>query len=357
MPPSFILNNPKGREYEKGHCVCVGVSGSDFDGVRPAAGSRHGGSGGGWRCGRRRGRSCRRGGCGGWRTYGRCGGGSCGGGCSGGGGGGGQRDHPDPDDDDRNAVVVPDFTGESLGASQGSFHLGERIIGSVSSRARIVMLPLLLAALLWGCAAGTDPILQTLQVVFKRDTGADTAQLNPDFRYLRVTIGGRTALLVLGYVEKDPRGPIEVWYSAEREVLKLQHGRVVGAVGMLTEWRNVRLSDLPAWPVLARERAPVGWVRTRDVMPGYRYGVREALLLGIVPAPEKSALRELDPKQLTWFEERVEPGNAGEKALPPARYGVQLANGGDTVVYGEQCLAPEVCFTWQRWPAGKLGSE
>ena len=247
--------------------------------------------------------------------------------------------------------------GESLGASQGSFHLGERIIDAVSVPACIAVLPVLVTVLLSGCAASTDPILQTVQVVFKRDAAADSAQLDPAFRYLRVTIGGRTALLVLGYVEKDPRGPIEVWYSAEREVLKLQHGRVVGAVGMLTEWRNVRLSDLPAWPVLARARTPVGWARTRDVMPGYRYGVREALLLGIVPAPEKSALRELDPKQLTWFEERVASSTSEETTLPPARYAVQLAGGGETVVYGEQCLAPEVCFTWQRWPAGKLGSE
>lgn len=223
----------------------------------------------------------------------------------------------------------------------------------MSFRARMAVLAVLLAALLCGCAASTDPILQTLQVAFKRDAGADTAQLNPDFRYLRVTIGGRTVLLALGYVDKDSRGQVEVWYSAEREVLKLQHGRVVGAVGTLTEWRNVTLSELPAWSVLARERAPLRWERTRDVMPGYRYGVREALALGVVPAPANSALRELDAQQLTWFEERVESSTAGEKALPTARYAVGLAGGTETVLYGEQCLAPEVCFTWQRWPAGK----
>lgn len=221
----------------------------------------------------------------------------------------------------------------------------------------MVVLAVLPAVLLWGCAASTDPILQTLQVAFKRDAGADTAQLNPDFRYLRVTIGGRTVLLVLGYVDRDSGGPIEIWYSAEREVLKLQHGRLVGAVGMFTEWRNVRLPELPAWSALARERAPLRWERTRDVMPGYRYGVREALALGVVPAPEKSALRELDAQQLTWFEERVESSTMGEKALPPARYAVRFASSGETTVYGEQCLAPEVCFTWQRWPAEKSGSE
>ena len=214
------------------------------------------------------------------------------------------------------------------------------------------ILSIVAAAVLSACAGSTDPVLQTLQVAFQRDAGVESATLNPDFRYLRVMIGGRTALLVLGYVDKDSRGPIEVWYSAEREVLKLQHGRVVGAVGMLTEWRNVGLSELPAWSVLARERAPLRWERMRDVMPGYRYGVREALALAVVPAPEKSALRDLDPKQLTWFEERTESSTAGDKALPPARYAVRFGSGGETVVYGEQCLATEVCFTWQRWPAG-----
>ena len=194
--------------------------------------------------------------------------------------------------------------------------------------------------------------MQTLQVAFRRDAGVDNAKLNPDFRYLRVTIAGRTALLVLGYEEKDPRGPIEVWYSAEREVLKMQQGRIIGALGTTTEWRNVRLPELPAWSALARESAPRRWVRTRDVMPGYRYGLREALLVGPAPTPERSALRDLDARSLAWFEERLETPIPGETALPPARYAVRIAGGKETVVYGEQCLAPELCFTWQRWPAG-----
>lgn len=216
-------------------------------------------------------------------------------------------------------------------------------------RARVLIA--LSAAVLASCA-GTDPVTQTLQAAFQRDAGVDSAKLNPDFRYLRVTIAGRTALLVLGYTESDPRGPIEVWYSAEREVLKFQNGRVVSAVGMLTEWRNVGIPDLPRWSALAREPAPLRWERTRDVMPGYRYGMREAMALGPMPVPEKSALRDLDAKTLSWFEERVESPPPGDKALPPARYAVRIVAGTETVVYGEQCLAPDLCFTWQRWPAG-----
>jgi hypothetical protein len=209
----------------------------------------------------------------------------------------------------------------------------------------------LAAGLLGGCAGSADPVMQTLRAPFQRDPGVEDVNLNPDYRYLRVNIAGRTALLALGYVDDDPGGPVEVWYSAEREVLKLQQGRVVGAFGMTTEWRNVRLSEAPAWLTLAREGRPRRLQRVRDVMPGYRYGAREELALAAILPPERTALRDLDAKALAWFEERVEVPPLGDKALPPARYAVQLAGGAATVVYGEQCLAPETCFTWQRWPA------
>jgi len=97
-------------------------------------------------------------------------------------------------------------------------------------------------------------------------------------------------------------------------------------------------------------------------MPGYRFGVKDALSLRVVEAPGRSALQGLDPQRLTWFEERVESGtgawlsgivggSAGVDAvLPAARYAVDFSGSKETVVYGEQCLAAELCFTWQRWP-------
>ena len=66
----------------------------------------------------------------------------------------------------------------------------------------------------------------------------------------------------------------------------------------------------------------------------------------------KQAL-QLDPKDLTWFEERFAEDGLSKTALPAARYAVNLAGGQGVVVYGEQCLSPRTCFTWQRWPAGK----
>jgi hypothetical protein len=106
------------------------------------------------------------------------------------------------------------------------------------------------------------------------------------------------------------------------------------------------LPALPGWQQLATSREPLRWERVRDVMPGYRYGVHDKLVLTVVPPPRSSKLIGIDPKQLVWFEERVE--SSTDEALPPARYAVQ----GDRVVYAEQCVGRERCFTWQRWPAG-----
>jgi hypothetical protein len=219
-----------------------------------------------------------------------------------------------------------------------------------------------LVAALTACSSTSNAILQTLPYALGRNSRVENARLNPNFRYLRVTVKGRVALLALGNVDSHPQGPIEVWYSAEREVMRLQNGRLVGAVGLTTEWREVFLPELPSWSALARGDQAYRWTRTRDVMPGYRFGVEDALSLRVVPESKRGALQGLDPERFTWFEERVESAPvarlagilagsvAADAALPPARYAVDFGGGQETVVYGEQCLAPELCFTWQRWP-------
>lgn len=227
---------------------------------------------------------------------------------------------------------------------------------------RVLVAALSSAAVLLGCSAGGNAILQTLPYAYKRSPGVDDAKLNPNFHYLRVTTGGRVALLALGELDRDERGQIEVWYSAEREVLRLQNGRLVGAVGLTTEWRNVALPELPSWSAAARNAHGFRWTRARDVMPGYRFGVKDVLALRVIATPQRSALRGLDPDGLAWFEERVVPETVARRSaifgdrigvddtLPPARFAVDVSGARDTVVYGEQCLAADLCFTWQRWP-------
>ena len=217
---------------------------------------------------------------------------------------------------------------------------------------RAVLLFVALEILLSGCATSTDAIVDTMQAAVKRGRGADDPKLDPNLRYLRVTIDGRVALLALGYLDPHPQGTTEVWYSAEREVVRLQNGRLVGTSGLTTEWRNVVLPELPVWSDLAALQEPFRWERTRDVMPGYRYGLRDLLLLSVIATPGTSALRGMELDKLIWFEERTVGEMPASVALPPARYAVAPGNDGAIVVYGEQCVAPQTCFTWQRWPAG-----
>jgi hypothetical protein len=211
------------------------------------------------------------------------------------------------------------------------------------------------------CSPASNSMLQTLRHVASSGDSSANARPNPNYRYLRVTIAGRVVLLALGNEDMDPLGPVEVWYSAEREVLRLQNGRLVGAVGLTAEWRNVVLSEMPSWSALARGDQAFRWTRVRDVMPGYRFGLRDALSLRVMPQPRKSELQAMDPRRLTWFEEQADAehvagssrgGSPGSgEMLPPARYAVEFRDGKEIVVYAEQCLAPDLCFTWQRWPA------
>jgi hypothetical protein len=148
---------------------------------------------------------------------------------------------------------------------------------------------------------------------------------------------------------------VDIWYSAGREVLRFRNGRLVAAVGLATEWRGIVVQGLPGWAEIANAAQPVRWSRIRDVMPGYRYGVHDELVLRRIPPPRGSKLKGIDPHSLSWFEERLDTQNTGadspvHEELPPARYALDTRNAGGTVVYGEQCLSAELCFTWQRWP-------
>jgi hypothetical protein len=216
----------------------------------------------------------------------------------------------------------------------------------VKSRTRAAVF--FFVAALSACSTGGNAVLDTARLVVRRGPAFDGSRLNPNFRYLRVTIEGRVAFLALGNEDSHPQGPIEVWYSAEREVLRLQNGRIVGATGLTTEWRNVALAGLPSWSAIASAGESVRWTRTRDVMPGYRIGVPDSLRARVVPPPARSQLQGVDPNGLTWFEEQAE---ADANALPRALYAVDLRDGKELVVYSEQCLVPALCFTLQRWSA------
>jgi len=201
------------------------------------------------------------------------------------------------------------------------------------------------ALLLGGCTAGSSAISESLRLLAPGKAEADAAALRPDVRYLRAETDGHVALLALGYIEPHPQGQVEVWYSGDGEVLRLQNGRIVGTAGLRTDWRDVRLPALPRWGEI---KHPVRYVRSRDEMPGYRANVREVVVLQPIAAPAHSSLRRLDAMALHWFEESLDPPRSD---IAPARFAVDRREGIEDVVYSEQCLAPRLCIALQRWPA------
>lgn len=181
--------------------------------------------------------------------------------------------------------------------------------------------------------------------------GALPARLDPRYRYLRVQVSQATpALMVLGYLDPHPLGPIEVWYSATGEVLKLQNGRVVATQGLATDWPMVRF-----------ERAPVAWaevgvqastyVRLRDEIPSYRYGLRQTV--AIEPYPQAPMLEGLTgipthvAAKYRWYREAVQ-GSDGSRSV--SWFALGLHRGVESVVFSEQCIAANLCLHIQPWP-------
>lgn len=206
---------------------------------------------------------------------------------------------------------------------------------------------------LYACAPGASAIAETLRWARSGGQEKGDVRLAPGMRYLRVSAGKALAYMAFGYVEPGPNGPTEVWYSGDGETLKLRDGRIVGTTGLLTDWRDVRLPPLPRWSAVGA--TPVRYERERDEMPGYRFGTRDRVTLRAIDAPSNSRLIGHEARQLAWYEETAEALRAGDDRLPAARYAVRIDAEGETVLYGEQCLAPTLCLTWQRWPvtAGK----
>jgi len=182
--------------------------------------------------------------------------------------------------------------------------------------------------------------------ISKRNDVVDTLQLNPQLRYLRVTIKDKPLLMVLGYEEAIPQGTLETWYSNQGEVLQLLNGRVWSTAGLAIDWKNVRYQALPNWASLVGNSS-VAFLRTYDQMPRYAFDVTEQVQIYPVPTPINANLTGMPASHLKWFEEKAK---GTSHALPSARYGLAFNNGQPVVVYGEQCFAADLCFSWQTWP-------
>ena len=124
------------------------------------------------------------------------------------------------------------------------------------------------------------------------------------------------------------------------------NGRVWSTAGLAIDWKNVRYQALPTWASLVGSSS-VAFVRSYDQMPQYAFDLIEQVQIYPIPTPNNANLTSMPASQLKWFEEKVK---GTSHALPSARYGLAINNGQPVVVYGEQCFAADLCFSWQTWP-------
>ncbi|WP_295525485.1 YjbF family lipoprotein [uncultured Pseudacidovorax sp.] len=211
------------------------------------------------------------------------------------------------------------------------------------------------ALLLTACSTGGGAITESGRYLFNDffgRTDSSTPSFDPALSYLRATKGGAVAYLVLGYVDSTPSGSVEVWYSARREVLRLRNGRLVGTTGLDLDWRASQTVGLPSWQTLMLTQQEASYRRTRDIEPTYQFGIDEQIRIVRLASYKPIALQSHPSASLTWFEEHAESLVPGAASLPPSRFGVAVADDGSPyVVYSEQCLSADVCYSFERLQA------
>ena len=209
-----------------------------------------------------------------------------------------------------------------------------------------------------GCASSnTSALADVLSALVSDRFGSGIqstlpTQPNPAYRYLRVQVAGHPpALLVLGYIDAHPNGEIEVWYSAQHEVIKIQNGRIVGTGGLETDWRALKFPvTAPLWTEITPNGAT--YQRSRDEMPGHHDGITDRVEIkswdGMPPIVLPHSLPAEQARTYQWFRETTLSSTA--PPLPPAWFAWGQHQGQATVVYSEQCLSRTFCLRLQRWP-------
>lgn len=207
-----------------------------------------------------------------------------------------------------------------------------------------------------GCSSGTSAMLDSARLLYRGESAATQPNFNPSYRYLRATVDGRVLYMVLGYIDQRAEGPVEVWYSGTGEVVRLLNGQLVGTTGLSIDWRDVRLANPPVWQAHTANTTQT-YARERDLMPGYRFGIRDDIARTSIAPPTDSALAGVPASALRWYEERSvsRPATA---SVPPARFGVSFASGAPQVVYSEQCISRDLCMSFEQWtpPAPAAGT-
>ncbi len=220
---------------------------------------------------------------------------------------------------------------------------------------------LLVFVLLLGCNT-INPVWDTFKVAsgIGENNGA---RLKPGVEYLKVQMNGRQLMMALGYrtLPKPSQAVLnrsdasmkstqlyskdefthEFWYSANKETLELVEGRIESTMGMPSDWRQS--SKTPqTWESIILN-SPIFWTRTRDLMPGYRYGFKDEIQTRVIPAPTKTQDSTLPPNSdAVWFEDIVSSKDKNNSTRSFKQI-FESVNG--KIVYSEQCIASDLCLS------------
>jgi len=236
---------------------------------------------------------------------------------------------------------------------------------TLRSRASAFILYVICASFLLGCYGNKQmPILETFKLsIANPNTAIDQIPINPRFRYLKVDANGIPALLVLGYNDTHSQGQRGVWYSAFKEVVELQGGRLVSTEGLDVNWTQVLIQDAPPLSDILpknelsskRARSKLRYIRTRTVMPGYHVNIRETVIMEAldempsdVPKQLRDSARNTD---IRWVQETVlVPPQSNNPSIKPLKAVYAIDSKTGEVVYGKQQLRPDYFVSWLSWP-------
>ena len=204
-----------------------------------------------------------------------------------------------------------------------------------------------------GCGANMQAAIVTARQAM--DGGAavadNPASLDPRFDYLRVHVGRQAGWMVRADDGPPPRGPLTHWYSADGALLRLLDGRLAGMTDGNRSWRVAGLPPAIDWAALARGGA-LAYRRTVDLQPGYRLGIVQPRRLQAAPGPAPGHRLQAPPQVVVqWFVEK-DAGGADNGAM---WYAIDMAAQPPRVLYGQACLEPDWCLSWQTWRAGESG--
>ena len=236
---------------------------------------------------------------------------------------------------------------------------------TIRSRATALVAYGVCVSLLMGCFGNQHmPMLETLKLgIANPNTAIDRTPLNPNLRYLKVDANGIPALLVLGYNDAHPQGQRAVWYSAFKEVVELQGGRLVSTEGLDVNWTQVLIPDAPPLSSILpnnevsskRARSKLRYIRIRTVMPGYHVNIRETVILEALDEMPSDAPKQLrdsaNNANIRWVQETVlVPPQSNNPSIKPLKAVYAIDSKTGAVVYGKQYLRPDYFVSWLSWP-------